>query len=222
MSAKSPKRVLITGAAGQISYSLIFAICNGDMLGKDQPVILPLLEIPAAEAALTGVVMEIEDGAYSLVQGVVATVNVDEAFKDVDFAILVGAMPRREGMERADLLKANAGIFKVQGAALGKLASPNVRVLVVGNPANTNALLTLESSQGGLKPNQVSCLTRLDHNRAIGALAKRLHISTSQIKNVTIWGNHSATQYPDVSKAKVVLASGEEQSVETLVNDLEY
>jgi len=196
------KRVLITGAAGQIGYSLVFAVARGDLLGPNQPVILHLLDIPQAQEGLNGVVLEIEDCSLPLVAGIVATTDVKEAFTDVDIALLVGSMPRREGMERSDLLKANAAIFKVQGKALSDYSSKDVKVVVVGNPANTNALLA-QLSAANIPKENFSALTRLDHNRAKAAIAYRLKVNVAQVHNVIIWGNHSATQYPDVSHAYV-------------------
>jgi malate dehydrogenase len=205
--AKEPVRVLVTGAAGQIAYSLVFAIARGDMFGNDQPVILHLLDIPPMMEALKGVVMEIEDTASHLVRGIVATADLEEAFTNINYAILVGAMPRKEGMERKDLLKANCGIFKVQGKALNDFARKDVKVLVVGNPANTNALIAALSAPDLPKEN-FSCLTRLDHNRGKSQIAKRLNLNVSQVHNVIIWGNHSKTQYPDINHAYVSTGEG--------------
>jgi len=199
---KRPVRVCVTGAAGQIGYSLVFLIAKGEMLGKDQPVILHLLDIPQMEGVLQGVIMEIEDCAYPLVKGVVPTSKLEEAFKDIDYAIMVGAMPRKEGMERADLLNANVGIFKQQGKALAEYANKDVKVLVVGNPANTNALICATAAKTLPKRN-FTCLTRLDQNRATSLIARRLDCSVDQVHNVIIWGNHSQTQYPDVNHAVV-------------------
>jgi len=195
-------RVCVTGAAGQIAYSLVFKVARGEMFGEDQPVILHLLDIAPMEAVLHGVVMELEDCAYHLLHGIVATSKVEEAFKDVEYALMLGAMPRKEGMERADLLKANCGIFKEQGQALSQFAHKNVKVLVVGNPANTNALLCAVSAVGLPKEN-FTCLTRLDHNRATSLVARRIGVDVRKVKNVVVWGNHSSTQYPDVSYAVV-------------------
>eukprot|EP01027_Heterolobosea_sp_BB2_P009416 GEZU01013883.1.p2 GENE.GEZU01013883.1~~GEZU01013883.1.p2 ORF type:complete len:333 (+),score=144.89 GEZU01013883.1:258-1256(+) len=200
--SKSPLRVVVTGAAGQIGYSLLPLIANGDMFGKDQPVILHLLEIQPALKALNGVVMELEDGAYPLLAGVVPTIDYEVAFKDVDFAILVGAFPRKQGMERKDLMGMNAKIFKGQGEAIEKYASRNVKVLVVGNPANTNCLIASHFAPSIPREN-FSALTRLDHNRAVAQVAKRVGAPVSSVKNVIIWGNHSSTQYPDVNHATV-------------------
>lgn len=213
-------RVLITGAAGQIAYSLIFGVARGDLLGPNQPVILHLLDIPMMTEALNGVVLEIEDCALPLVAGIVATTDVKEAFSGVDYALLVGAMPRREGMERADLLKANAGIFKVQGKALADYSNKNVKVVVVGNPANTNALLA-QLSASGLPKENFSALTRLDHNRAKAQIALRLKVNIGQVHNVIIWGNHSSTQYPDISHAYVTdyPNKGDKTSVADAVKD---
>ena len=190
---KSPKRVVVTGAAGQIGYALLFRIASGAMLGDDQPVILHLLEITPAMGALQGVVMELNDCAFSLLQGIVATDQLDVAFKDADYALLVGSMPRKEGMERKDLLSANGGIFGPQGKALNDHASRDVKVLVVGNPANTNCLIAKENAPD-LPPENFSAMVRLDHNRAISQLAEKTGVHSTVIKNMTIWGNHSATQ----------------------------
>jgi len=199
---RPPVRVCITGAAGQIGYSLVFLVAKGEMFGADQPVILHLLDIPQMEGVLQGVVMELEDCAYHLIKGVVVTGKPEEGFKDVDYAIMVGAMPRKEGMERADLLKANCGIFKEQGKALSDFAKKHVKVLVVGNPANTNALIC-SASASGLPKENFTCLTRLDQNRATSLVARRLGCDVRKVKNVIIWGNHSSTQYPDVNHAVV-------------------
>ena len=199
---KTPVRVAITGAAGQISYSIIFRIASGDMLGKDQPVILQLLEIPPAMNALKGVVMELNDCAFPLVAGIIPTDDPNVAFKDTDYAVLVGARPRGPGMERSDLLKANAAIFSVQGKALNEHASRNVKVLVVGNPANTNALITLKNAPD-LNPRNFTAMMRLDHNRALSQLADKTNSHTTKIEKMVVWGNHSSTQYPDISYATV-------------------
>jgi malate dehydrogenase len=199
---KKPVRVTITGAAGQISYSLIFRIASGSMLGPDQPVILQLLEITPAMPALQGVVMELNDCAFPLVHGIVATDKPEEAFAGADYALLVGARPRGPGMERKDLLTANAAIFSVQGKALDQHASRDVRVLVVGNPANTNALIA-SSNARSLDPKQFTAMMRLDHNRAMSQLAAKTGSHTTDIEKIIVWGNHSATQYPDISHATV-------------------
>lgn len=199
---KAPVRVAVTGAAGQIAYSLLFRIASGAMLGADQPVILQLLEITPALKALQGVVMELEDCAFPLLQGVVVTDQADTAFQDAEFALLVGAMPRKAGMERSDLLSANGGIFKPQGDSLGRCAKKNVKVLVVGNPANTNALIAASHAKG-LDPKQFTAMTRLDHNRALSQLAARTGKPVSSIRKMTIWGNHSTTQYPDLHHCEV-------------------
>lgn len=199
---KDPVRVTITGAAGQIGYQLAFRIASGQMLGTDQPVILQLLEIPPALPALQGVVMELDDCAFPTLAGTVATDDADQAFKDSDYALLVGARPRGPGMERKDLLEANAQIFSVQGKAINSHASRNIRVLVVGNPANTNALITAANAPD-IDPANFTAMTRLDHNRAIAQLAQRTDKHVTDIKQLTIWGNHSATQYPDVNHATV-------------------
>ncbi|MGS2744231.1 malate dehydrogenase [Halomonas sp. LS-001] len=199
---KDPVRIAITGGAGQISYSLIFRIAAGDMLGPDQPVILQLLEIPQAMDALNGVVMEVNDCAFPLVQDIVATDDPNVAFKDTDFALLVGARPRGPGMERKDLLEANAAIFSVQGKALNDHASRDVKVLVVGNPANTNALIA-SCNAPDLDAGQFTAMTRLDHNRALTQLAQKTGKHVTDVENMIIWGNHSATQYPDLAQCKV-------------------
>lgn len=192
----------MTGAAGQIGYSLLFRIAAGDLLGPNRPVILQLLEIPPALPALRGVVMELEDGAYPLLEGIVATSELDEAFDGADLAFLVGARPRGPGMERKDLLSANGQIFGPQGQALARCASRDVRVLVVGNPANTNCLIAASNARP-LDPRQFHAMTRLDHNRAIAQLAARTGAKARDIRRVTIWGNHSSTQFPDLSQATV-------------------
>uniref|UniRef100_A0A8C2F909 Malate dehydrogenase n=1 Tax=Cyprinus carpio TaxID=7962 RepID=A0A8C2F909_CYPCA len=194
--------VLVTGAAGQIAYSLLYSIAKGDVFGKDQPLVLLLLDITPMLPVLEGVVMELQDCALPLLREVIHTDKVDVAFKDLDAAILVGSMPRREGMERKDLLKANVAIFKSQGEALDKYAKKTVKVLVVGNPANTNCLIAAKSAPSIPKEN-FSCLTRLDHNRACFQVALRCGISANSVKNMIIWGNHSSTQYPDIHHCKV-------------------
>ena len=198
----SPVRVTITGAAGQISYSLLFRIAAGEMLGPNQPVILQMLEITPALDALKGVAMELEDCAFPLVAGIVCTDQADVAFKDADYALLVGARPRGPGMERKDLLEANAAIFSAQGKAINDHASRDIKVLVVGNPANTNALITQRNAPD-IDPCQFTAMTRLDHNRAMSQIAEKAGKTVNDVKNMTIWGNHSATQYPDLHHAKV-------------------
>jgi len=199
---KSPLRVTITGAAGQIGYQLAFRIASGQMLGADQPVILQLLEIPPALPALNGIVMELDDCAFATLAGIVATDDPNVAFKDSDYALLVGARPRGPGMERKDLLEANAAIFSVQGKALNDHANRDIRVLVVGNPANTNALIT-QSNAPDIPPQNFTAMTRLDHNRAMAQLASKTDSHVTDIRCMTIWGNHSATQYPDIHHASV-------------------
>ncbi|BBM03753.1 malate dehydrogenase [Microbulbifer sp. GL-2] len=199
---KAPVRVAVTGAAGQISYSLLFRIASGEMLGKDQPVILQLLEITPALEALKGVAMELEDCAFPLLSGIVQSDDATVAFKDADYALLVGARPRGPGMERKDLLEANAAIFSAQGKALNDVASRNVKVLVVGNPANTNALIAQRNAPD-LDPRNFTAMTRLDHNRALSQLANKTESSVNDITHMTIWGNHSSTQYPDLYQVKV-------------------
>lgn len=194
---KSPVRVVITGAAGQIGYALIFRVACGDMLGADQPVILQLLEITPALPSLQGVVMELNDCAFPTLVGVVATDDPDVAFKDADYALLVGARPRGPGMERKDLLEANAAIFSRQGKAIDQHASRGIKVLVVGNPANTNSLIAQQNAPS-INPRQFTAMTRLDHNRALSQLAEKTGSQTTAIKKMLIWGNHSSTQYPDV------------------------
>jgi len=199
---KSPVRVTITGAAGQIGYQLAFRIASGQMLGIDQPVVLQLLEIPQALGALNGVVMELDDCAFDTLVGIVATDDPGTAFRDSDYALLVGARPRGPGMERKDLLQANAAIFSVQGNAINEKASRDIRVLVVGNPANTNALIT-QCNAPEIDPRNITAMTRLDHNRARAQLAGKTASHVSDVKCMTIWGNHSATQYPDIHHCTV-------------------
>jgi len=209
---KSPVKVAVTGAAGNIAYSLIFRIAAGDMLGSDRPVILQLLEIPPAMDALNGVVMELNDCAFPLVHGITASDDANVAFDGVDYALLVGSKPRGPGMERGDLLKDNGKIFSVQGKALNDHACRDVKVLVVGNPANTNALIAAANAPD-LNASQFTAMTRLDHNRAKSQLAEKLNIHHEKITRMTIWGNHSATQYPDISHAKA-----EQESASGMVN----
>lgn len=199
---KAPVRVAVTGAAGQIGYSLLFRIAAGDMLGPDQPVILQLLEITPALDALKGVVMELDDCAFPLLAGVTVSDKAEEAFKDADYALLVGARPRGPGMERKDLLEANAAIFSAQGKALNAVASRQVKVLVVGNPANTNALIAQRNAPD-LDPRLFTAMMRLDHNRALAQLAAKTGAHSTDIKKMIVWGNHSATQYPDIFQATV-------------------
>lgn len=199
---KQPVRVVVTGAAGQISYSLLFRIAAGQMLGPDQPVILQMLEITPALGALNGVSMELDDCAFPLLAGMVVTDDPKVAFKDADYALLVGARPRGPGMERKDLLEANAAIFSVQGKAINEVASRSIKVLVVGNPANTNALIAQRNAPD-INPRQFTAMTRLDHNRALTQLAQKTGTSINDITKMTIWGNHSSTQYPDISKALI-------------------
>ncbi|MCD9625559.1 malate dehydrogenase [Rhabdothermincola salaria] len=199
---KTPVRVAVTGAAGQIGYSLLFRIASGQMLGEDQPVILQLLDITPALDALRGVAMELDDCAFPLLEGIVQTDDPDVAFGDVDYALLVGARPRSKGMERKDLLEANGAIFTVQGKALSDSASKDVRVLVVGNPANTNALIAMNNAPN-IDNGRFTAMTRLDHNRAMAQLAAKTGTTVRDITKMTIWGNHSATQYPDLFHAEV-------------------
>ena len=199
---KPPIKVAVTGAAGQISYSLVFRIASGQMLGADQPIILQLLEIPPAMEALSGVVMELEDCAFPLVKEIVATDDPNVAFAGSEIALLVGSRPRGPGMERKDLLEANAQIFSVQGKSLNEQASEDLRVLVVGNPANTNCLIAQKNAPD-IDPRRFSAMTRLDHNRALTQLAEITQAHTTNVNGVIIWGNHSATQYPDINHATV-------------------
>lgn len=194
---QSPVRVTVTGAAGQISYSLLFRIAAGEMLGPNQPVILQMLEITPALEALRGVAMELDDCAFPLLAGMICTDNADDAFKDTDYALLVGARPRGPGMERKDLLEANAAIFSAQGQAIDKVAAKSIKVLVVGNPANTNALIAQRNAPS-INPRQFTAMTRLDHNRSMTQIAQKTNQSINDVKRMIIWGNHSATQYPDL------------------------
>jgi malate dehydrogenase len=200
--SEQPVRVAVTGAAGQIGYSLVFRIASGAMLGPDQPVVLQLLEIPPALGALEGVAMELDDCAFPALDGVVRTDDPETAFADADVALLVGAMPRKAGMERSDLLSANGAIFTTQGRALAASARPDVKVLVVGNPANTNALIAMSNARG-LDPSCFTAMTRLDHNRAVSQLASRVGRPVTAVRRMTIWGNHSTTQYPDLFHCEV-------------------
>ena len=198
----SPVRITVTGAAGQISYSLLFRIAAGEVLGPNQPVILQMLEITPALDALKGVAMELEDCAFPLLEGMTCTDDAEEAFKGADYAFLVGARPRGPGMERKDLLEANAAIFSAQGKAINDNASKHIKVLVVGNPANTNALIAQRNAPN-INPRQFTAMTRLDHNRAMSQIANKTESSINDISHMTIWGNHSATQYPDLYHARV-------------------
>jgi malate dehydrogenase len=199
---KAPVRVTVTGAAGQIGYALLFRIASGSMLGHDQPVILQLLDITPAMEALNGVKMELDDCAFPLLADVICTDDPEVAFRDSDFALLVGARPRGPGMERKDLLEANAAIFGVQGKAINAVASKDIKVLVVGNPANTNALITQRNAPD-IDPRQFTAMTRLDHNRAVTQLAQQTNATVNDVRQMIIWGNHSATQYPDLHHALV-------------------
>ena len=214
--SKSPIRVTVTGAAGQIGYSLLFRIASGEMLGKDQPVILQLLDLPQAQKALAGVIMELEDCAFPLLAGVIATDDPAVAFKDTQAALLVGARPRGPGMERKDLLAENAKIFTVQGAAIGQYADPDCRVLVVGNPCNTNAYIAKESAKkfGRVPAKNFTAMLRLDHNRALSQLSAKTGRPVSSLKNLIVWGNHSPTMYADY---RFVTRNGD--SVKALIND---
>jgi malate dehydrogenase len=210
---KDPVRVAVTGAAGQIGYSLLFRIASGSMLGPDQPVILQMLEIEPALGALAGVKMELDDCAFPLLAGTVETADANQAFDGADYALLVGSMPRKAGMERSDLLAANGGIFTGQGQAISESANSSIKVLVVGNPANTNCLIAMRNAPN-IADAQFTAMTRLDHNRAMAQLAQKTQCSVNDIKHMTIWGNHSATQYPDLFHAEV---NGNNAAV--LVND---
>ena len=209
----TPVRITVTGAAGQIGYGILFRIASGQMLGPNTPVILQLLEVTPALGALNGVKMELDDCAYAPLVDVITTDDANLAFGDTDIALLIGAMPRKDGMERADLLTANGGIFKPQGIAIAKNAKKNVKVLVVGNPANTNSLIAM-SNASGIDPKQFTAMTRLDHNHAVAQLAQRLGKPVTSVKKMTIWGNHSASQYPDLYNCEV-----DGKNAATLVND---
>ena len=213
---KAPVRVAVTGAAGQIGYALLFRIASGEMLGKDTPVILQLLDLPQAQNAVKGVMMELQDCAFPLLAGMVATDDPEVAFKDADVAILVGARPRGPGMERADLLSANAQIFTVQGAALNKVASRNVKVLVVGNPANTNAYIAMKSAPD-LPAKNFTAMLRLDHNRALSQIAEKTGKAVGSIEKLCVWGNHSPTMYADYRFATI-----DGQSVKDMINDQDW
>jgi malate dehydrogenase len=215
---KRPVRVAVTGAAGQIGYSLLFRIANGEMLGRDQAIIVQLLEIPdpKAQKALTGVIMELEDCAFPLLAGVIPTADPMVAFKDVDIALLVGARPRGPGMERKDLLDANGKIFAPQGKALSEVASRDVKVLVVGNPANTNCLIAMKNAPG-LTPGNFSSMMRLDHNRALTQVAQKTGKPVASVRKMTVWGNHSATQYPDIFNTEV-----DGKNAAKLINDQKW
>ena len=199
---KTAKHIAVTGAAGQICYSLLFRLAAGDLLGKDQPIVLHLLEIPQAMGALEGVVMELNDCAFPLLHRIEASDDAKAAFKDIDYAFLVGARPRGPGMERKDLLEANAAIFSTQGQALNDVAKRNVKVVVTGNPANTNALIAMNNAPD-IAPASFTALTRLDHNRAVAQISEKCGVLPSDIKRMIIWGNHSSTQYPDIHHATV-------------------
>ena len=199
---KAPVRIAITGAAGQIGYSLLFRIANGDMLGREQPIILQLLDVPQAQQVLRGVAMELEDCAFPMLQQVLYTDDPRKAFRDAEVALLVGARPRSKGMERKDLLEVNGAIFSEQGKILNEVAARHIKVLVVGNPANTNALITMKNAPD-LDPRNFSAMTRLDHNRAIAQVALKLFQPVRDVKKITVWGNHSGTQYPDLSHAEI-------------------
>uniref|UniRef100_M4DFP1 malate dehydrogenase n=1 Tax=Brassica campestris TaxID=3711 RepID=M4DFP1_BRACM len=216
--AKEPVRVLVTGAAGQIGYALVPMIARGIMLGADQPVILHMLDIPPAAEALNGVKMELIDAAFPLLKGVVATTDAVEGCTGVNVAVMVGGFPRKEGMERKDVMTKNVSIYKSQATALEKHAAPNCKVLVVANPANTNALILKEFAPS-IPEKSITCLTRLDHTGALGQISEGLSVPVSDVKNVIIWGNHSSSQYPDVNHAKVQTSAGEKPVRELVKND---
>jgi len=220
--SKAPVRVAVTGAAGQIGYALLFRIASGELLGADQPVILQLLEIPdqKAQQALKGVMMELDDCAFPLLHGMSAASDPMAGFRDVSVALLVGARPRSQGMERKDLLEANGKIFAPQGRALDRVAQRDVKVLVVGNPANTNALIAMKNAPG-LRPAQFTAMMRLDHNRALSQIARRIGKPVAQLRKGIVWGNHSATQYPDLFQAEV-LDGGAARKVWPLIEDQEW
>jgi malate dehydrogenase len=218
MSPKEPIRVLITGAAGQIAYSLVFPVANGDVFGKDQPIILHLLDIEPMASVLHAVTMELQDCSLPLLKSVVATTKEEEAFKDLDAALLVGAMPRKEGMERKDLLRANVKIFKSQGAALEKFAKKTVKVVVVGNPANTNALIASKYAPS-IPPKNFSALTRLDMNRAKAQIAAKVGVPCDHVRRAVIWGNHSNTQFADAAPALVKMLDGHEIHAKDAIKD---
>jgi malate dehydrogenase len=213
---KPPIRIAVSGASGQISYSLLFRIVTGDMLGKDQPVILKLLDITEAQSALNGVAMELEDCAFPLLSDLIFTDDPKIAFRDADIVLLVGALPRGKGMERKDLLEINGKIFAAQGKALDEVANRDVKITVIGNPANTNTLITMKNAPG-LKPCNFSAMMRLDHNRALSQIAMKIRRSVSDISKMVVWGNHSGTQYPDLSFAEI-----DNLSVSTLINNQEW
>lgn len=217
--SSQPIKVLVTGAAGQIAYSLLFSVAKGDVFGKEQPIILVLLDIEPMMGVLNGVVMELYDCALPIVKEIIATSDVEVAFKDIDVAMLVGAMPRREGMERKDLLAANVKIFQAQGKALNEHAKKTAKVVVVGNPANTNALICMKNAPS-IPPENFSALTRLDQNRAQYQIAARCGVGAQDVKNVIIWGNHSSTQFPDVTHATVNLPTGCKPVKEAIADDV--
>ncbi|XP_006653652.1 malate dehydrogenase, cytoplasmic-like [Oryza brachyantha] len=214
---KKPVKVLVTGAAGQIGYAIVAMIARGLMLGADQPVVLHMLDLPVAADALNGIRMELIDAALPLLRGVVATSDQAEAFKGVNVAVLIGGWPRKDGMERKDLIGKNVAIYKSQASALQQHAAPNCKVLVVANPANTNALV-LKQFAPAIPAKNITCLTRLDHNRALGQLAEKLNVHVADVKNAIIWGNHSSTQFPDTSHATALTDRGE-RPVRELVAD---
>nr|TKW05832.1 hypothetical protein SEVIR_7G201900v2 [Setaria viridis] len=215
---KQPVKVLVTGAAGQIGYAIVAMIARGLMLGPDQPVVLHVLDIPRMADALNGVRMELVDAALPLLRGVVATSDEAEAFQGVNFAVLIGGWPRKDGMERKDLIAKNVAIYKSQASALQQQAAPNCKVLVVANPANTNALMLKEFAPA-VPAKNITCLTRLDHNRALGQIAERLGVHVADVRNVVVWGNHSSTQFPDASHATARTEHGEKPVTELVADE---
>ncbi|XP_077245034.1 malate dehydrogenase, cytoplasmic-like isoform X2 [Tasmannia lanceolata] len=215
---KQPLKVLVTGAAGQIGYALLPMIAKGVMLGPDQPVILHMLDIAPAEEALNGVKMELIDAAFPLLKGIIATTDAVEACSGVNIAVMVGGFPRKEGMERKDVMSKNVSIYKAQASAMEQHGATNCKVLVVANPANTNALILKEFAPS-IPEKNITCLTRLDHNRALGQISERLNVQVSNVKNAIIWGNHSSTQYPDVNHATVITTSGKKPVRELVADD---
>jgi len=222
-SFKKPLKICVTGAAGQIAYALLFKIARGEMFGSQQPIFLTLLDLTVMKSALDGVIMELEDSGSTLLTGVIATDKEEIAFKDIDIALFLGAFPRKQGMERKDLLKANVKIFQKQGELLNQYASKNVKVLVVGNPANSNCYIAMKSASG-IPSNNFTALTRLDHNRAKVQVAKHLSVPINNVRNVVIWGNHSNTQFPDISTGEIMdyPKPGYVTPVSTLIKDIQW
>lgn len=219
---KPPLKVVVTGAAGQIGYALLPKLANGEVFGHDQPVVLSLLEIPRAVDALKGVVMELEDCAFPVLVGMIATTEPAVAFDGADVAVLVGGFPRLAGMERKDLIAKNSTIFKSMGEALSKYAKSTCKTLVVANPANTNCAIALACCKGKIPAKNFTCMTRLDHNRALAQIAKKCNVPVKCVQNVVIWGNHSSTQFPDVSNGFILKDNGEKVDIETAVNDTKF